>query len=130
MYIEISTLKFTDTYRYFRTFKIQNKLCLYDMKNTKMALKGSLDEMQERINTHLKAKREEHQRLIMMVKDAHERGLSMREIASVFGDVHRSTVHRWLKEARALEANNESMKSHFQSAREQEAKMKTRPPDE
>jgi len=93
------------------------------MKNTKMALKGSLDETQERINTYLKAKREEHQRLIMMVKDAHERGLSMREIASLLGDVHRSTVHRWLKEARQLETNNESTSSSFQLAREEEAEI-------
>lgn len=96
------------------------------MKNTKMALKGSLDEMQERINTHLKAKREEHERLIMMVKDAHERGLSLREIASLLGDVHRSTVHRWVKEARELEGKTTS---DFRSARELEAKKRTSPPE-
>lgn len=96
------------------------------MKNTKMALKGSLDEMQERINKYVKAKREEHQRLIMMIKDAHERGLSLREIASLLGDVHRSTVHRWLKKARELEGKTTSA---FQSAREEEAKMKTRAPE-
>ena len=92
-------------------------------------LKGSLDEMQQRINTHLKEKREEHQRLIMMVKDAHDRGLTIREIASRLGDVHFSTVHRWLKEARQLEAKNEPTKSLLQSAREREAKRKTRPPE-
>lgn len=89
-------------------------------------LKGSLDETQERINTHIKEKREEHERLIIMVKDANDRGLSVREIAPLVGNVHPATVHRWLKEARELEAKTTS---DFQSAREEEAKRKTRSPE-
>lgn len=69
----------------------------------------SSDEIQQRINKYLetraskqKAEQEEHQRLIMLVKDAHDRGLSVREIAPLIGNIHPATVHRWLKEAREL----------------------------
>lgn len=96
----------------------------------------SSDEIQQRINKYFETKRskdkaeqEEHQRLIKMVKDANDRGLSVREIAPLVGNVHPATVHRWLKEARQLEANNESTKSHLQSARELEAKKRTSPPE-
>jgi len=111
-----------------RQLKHKTSYLSYKMKKTKM-LKGSLDEMQERISKYVKEKREEHQRLIMMVKDANDRGLSVREIAPLVGNVHPATVHRWLKEARQLEANNEPTKSLLQSAREEEAKRKMRPPE-
>lgn len=106
------------------------------MVRPKKALKSSLDEIQQRINKYFetraskrKEEQEEHERAIKMVKDAHDRGLTIREIASLFEDMHRSKVHRWLKEARQLEANNESTKSHLQSARELEAKKRTSPPE-
>lgn len=103
------------------------------MVRPKKALKSSLDEIQQRINKYFetraskrKAEQEEHERAIKMVKDAHDRGLTIREIASLFEGMHRSKVHRWLKEARELEGKTTS---DFQSAREEEAKKKLRPPE-
>lgn len=106
------------------------------MVRPKKALKSSLDEIQQRINKYFetraskeKEEQKEHERAIKMVKEAHDRGLTIREIASLFEDMHRSKVHRWLKEARQLEANKETTKSLLQSAREEEAKRKMRPPE-